>query len=304
MMSISNFTGVSKHESLQQGLVAQSASNTSGLIVVLSADEFYRQSKERLKSHPGMNHFLLHAASSSIHSHFSDKQTIAIMSGLDSWEGSALFLPNGRLYLSSEVSEQTLYNLSTCLQEKEVKLTSVLASSESVERFASLWGKLTLQFPVRENLYFAYEAQRFLPSCGTPGFLRRADINDLETIDKFGAEFEKENNCHISDQMRLELIKKGLEERAFYLWIDHAIVSMVRSANPTTEGLEITYGYTPPEFRGHGYSPALLSNTTNSILQEGLKYCVIFTDKENPVTNKIYPRCGYEKVGELLSVSY
>jgi predicted GNAT family acetyltransferase len=55
--------------------------------------------------------------------------------------------------------------------------------------------------------------------------------------------------------------------------------------------------YTPVEERGHGYASANVAAISARALDAGALACMLFADKANPTSNKIYQAIGYRPVG-------
>ena len=51
--------------------------------------------------------------------------------------------------------------------------------------------------------------------------------------------------------------------------------------------------YTPPDCRRRGYASSLVAAITQQQLDEGRRFCFLFTDFANPTSNKIYQAVGY-----------
>jgi predicted GNAT family acetyltransferase len=71
---------------------------------------------------------------------------------------------------------------------------------------------------------------------------------------------------------------------------------MVGSTGPTPNGIRIGPVYTPPELRGRGYASACTAAVSQLLLDEGRKFCFLYTDLANPTSNKIYQDIGYTAV--------
>lgn len=56
--------------------------------------------------------------------------------------------------------------------------------------------------------------------------------------------------------------------------------------------------YTPPEHRGHGYGAAVTTAASQLAVRAGADAVVLFADVDNPVSNRIYRRIGFEAVAE------
>ena len=55
--------------------------------------------------------------------------------------------------------------------------------------------------------------------------------------------------------------------------------------------------YTPPQARGRGYATSLVASLSQYLLDQGRPGCTLFTNLANPISNKIYERIGYRRVG-------
>jgi hypothetical protein len=62
--------------------------------------------------------------------------------------------------------------------------------------------------------------------------------------------------------------------------------------------------YTPPELRGRGYATALTAELSQRLLDQGRRFCFLFTDLTNPTSNAIYERIGYVRVAESAMVAF
>lgn len=73
-------------------------------------------------------------------------------------------------------------------------------------------------------------------------------------------------------------------------------VSMARKAGKTPNGNFINLVFTPKTLRRRGYATECVAKLCKLILDEGNKYCFLFTDLSNPTSNSIYQKIGYQPV--------
>lgn len=94
-----------------------------------------------------------------------------------------------------------------------------------------------------------------------------------------------------------------IEQGQVWLWEDdRGAVVHVTAHNPPAFGVaRVGPVYTPPEHRGHGYARAAVAQVTRRLLDEGLRVC-LFTDVDNPTSNRVYESIGYRPVGEQASM--
>lgn len=81
-------------------------------------------------------------------------------------------------------------------------------------------------------------------------------------------------------------------------------VSITGATGPTPNGIRIGPVYTPPELRRHGYATALVAAVTQLLLDEGRRFCFLFTDLANPTSNAIYQRIGYRPVSDASAIDF
>jgi predicted GNAT family acetyltransferase len=66
----------------------------------------------------------------------------------------------------------------------------------------------------------------------------------------------------------------------------------------------IGHVYSPEEYRRKGYATAVVQKLSEYILQNGFRYCGLFTDKANPTSNHIYSKIGYEPSTQFTSLRF
>jgi len=54
--------------------------------------------------------------------------------------------------------------------------------------------------------------------------------------------------------------------------------------------------YTPPEIGRRGYATECVAKLSKHLLEEGNKFCFLFTDLMNRISNSIYQKIGYRPV--------
>ena len=73
-----------------------------------------------------------------------------------------------------------------------------------------------------------------------------------------------------------------------FLWLSVPVGGVVR----------VSAVYTPPELRGRGYASACVAGASARALAAGADTCVLYTDRSNPTSNRIYQRIGYRPVDD------
>ena len=98
-----------------------------------------------------------------------------------------------------------------------------------------------------------------------------------------------------------ECIKPELIQNEGYynLHLAKVPVSLAICMGTTPNGTRISFVYTPPQHRSKGYASSCVAALSQSLLDQGRKYCFLFTDLANPTSNHIYQAIGYQAVGDM-----
>jgi hypothetical protein len=86
-----------------------------------------------------------------------------------------------------------------------------------------------------------------------------------------------------------------LVQKTIYVWDDNGPVSLVAVQPAVAGAVRIGPVYTPPEHRRHGYAGIAVAELSRRALAAGAHTCMLFTDLDNPTSNKIYFQLGYRR---------
>ena len=109
--------------------------------------------------------------------------------------------------------------------------------------------------------------------------------------------------CHaIYDPNRLQKdITAMLANNDLYVLTDRgAVVTMGRLQRKLPDGRAVGVIYTPPEYRGHGYSTCCTKQLTRRVFEAGYAYAYLYAEADNPVSNHVYAKLGYEKTDDFV----
>ena len=81
-------------------------------------------------------------------------------------------------------------------------------------------------------------------------------------------------------------------------------MSLVGWGAPTPNGVRIGPVYTPHELRGRGYASALTAWVSAERLELGRSFCFLYTNLDNPTSNRIYMDIGYEPVCDSFEYTF
>ena len=173
----------------------------------------------------------------------------------------------------------------------------VNAPPEVAQRFAQTWSQLTGQPHAPEMTLCAYRLERLRPFTWATGQLRQATESDLPLVSQWCTAFSEAalgNSPAASKDWASDQIHQG----HVFLWEDGDPVSMGCRIGQTTNGFRISIVYTPPDYRRKGYGKTCTAALTQRLLDDGQRYCFLYADKKNAVTNRMYEAIGYELMGE------
>jgi uncharacterized protein len=93
--------------------------------------------------------------------------------------------------------------------------------------------------------------------------------------------------------------------RHLVLWeVEGTPVSMAGYSGSTPNGIRVAPVYTPPKNRGKGFAGACVAALSQKLLDDGRKFCFLYTDLANPTSNHIYQTIGYEPVADATVYSF
>jgi hypothetical protein len=72
----------------------------------------------------------------------------------------------------------------------------------------------------------------------------------------------------------------------------------------TLHGVRLGYVFTPRDRRRRGYAGALTAALSQHLLDQGARFCVLYTDLANPTSNALYPRVGYRPLCDELELEF
>jgi len=181
-------------------------------------------------------------------------------------------------------------------------LPGVVGPKAPAAEFAELWQETT-GAPARVEIeQRCFRADHVDAPANVSGVMRDYEPRDRDVavrwMDAFVAEAlhgpEPESSEAFVDHRDAD------PEAGLVLWEDAGEpVSFAGFGGRTPNGIRIGPVYTPPELRGRGYASALTAELTQRLLDEGRRFCFLFTDLANPTSNTIYQRIGYRPVSDV-----
>lgn len=183
-------------------------------------------------------------------------------------------------------------------------LPGVLGPREEARYFSRVWcGPRALSFrPAMDQRIYRLD-HLAEPDPWPEGRMRAAGEPDKPVIIEWLRRFFEETRMPVrdSDLVAGRLVSAG----DMYLWVVEGIeVSMAGITGQTPHGARIGFVYTPPAQRGKGHGTAITAALTRKLLEEGKRFCFLFTDASNSTSNRIYQRLGYRAVADVVDFQF
>ncbi len=254
----------------------------------LDAQAFLARAQGYLAEREAENVLMLGVASSATeveHALTVNRGGVCVMAALQS--GANLILSRGQPGAVEALAEQLSLDTSS--------LPGVMGPVRTTESFLANWHARTgheTRFQMHSRVH---ELTEVIPPRRPTGLFRRAALTDVEPLarwaDALNIELRSEDPPSAEQSVRRRI---GLGR--MYVWDNGGPVSMAACDGPTPRGIRINFVYTPPEHRARGYASACVADLSQLLLDEGRKFCALFTDLANPVSNRLYARLGYRPI--------
>ena len=198
---------------------------------------------------------------------------------------------------------KTIDVLVDALGKTKPGIPGVLGFKEGAKRFVELWCKTNnanSKISLNERLY---KLEKVAPdTLGNKKFIKATDAY-YKIILQWGREFILEALPDRTPEMierSLGHLKEDIDEgRIFLLFDNDEPVSMARKAGKSPNGNALNMVYTPPHLRRKGYATECVAKLSKFLLEEGNKYCFLFTDLSNPTSKSIYQKIGYRPIMDV-----
>jgi uncharacterized protein len=150
-----------------------------------------------------------------------------------------------------------------------------------------------------------YVLQQVKKPASQRGVLRPAQMSDMAMLCQWFVRFCEDVRLPESAEKATQAVQEAIANQQIYVWmISGEPVSMARWARPTKTNVTIGWVYTPQEKRKHGYASDCVAALTQQLLDSGYKTVSLYTDLDNPTSNKIYTEIGYEPVMDSMLLQF
>jgi uncharacterized protein len=186
------------------------------------------------------------------------------------------------------------------LIDNKIEIPGVIGPIKIATRFAEQWEKMnksSIKVSMNQRLYRLDKVNE-VEVC--EGRFRVAVSGDLDTAAEWTYDFTAEALEGISMEAATAHAEYSIRESILYLWEDGVPVSIASKAKSTKNGVVLNLVYTPLELRGKGYATNCVAALSQKLLNDGYKFCSLFTDLSNPTSNDIYSKIGYNPIADFI----
>jgi predicted GNAT family acetyltransferase len=215
---------------------------------------------------------------------------------------AALMTPPFNVVLSWTDDPDAIPAIAGELTRARLDIPGITAPPEIAQAFAKAWAGPRGQVAERTMAERIYRLEQVTPPRGVPGTMRIAGRHDRELLRAWTHAFLLEALGRPDEKEARDVVDGALRTgtRTFYLWEhDGRPVSMAGVTGPTPHGIRVGPVYTPRADRGHGFGSAVTAAASQAQLDQGRRFVFLFTDLDNPTSNKIYQAIGYEPVIDI-----
>jgi predicted GNAT family acetyltransferase len=230
---------------------------------------------------------------------------MALVENHDEVEAVALMTPPHNLIISWTADDSTLDAIARELHVKSVAVPGVNSSADIARKFALKWSELsgpTFRVQMAQRIY---QLSRVTNETRAAGRLREPNQSDEALLREWRAAFSIDAEGMDPGQAREAAALPLPHSRRLLLWeVEGTVVSMAGYSGPTPNGIRVAWVYTPPENRGKGFAGACVAALSQKLLEGGRKFCFLYTDLANPISNHVYQKIGYEPVTDATVYSF
>ncbi|KAB8331986.1 GNAT family N-acetyltransferase [Scytonema tolypothrichoides VB-61278] len=277
------------------------------------ASQFYERVKDYLLSQEALHILLLRICNTLIHhpQRYDCQPYLATVEMDGNIVAVAIRTPPRRLLLSKAqklvaveaIAERLCRSIAQDLHSHEEELPGVSGLAAEAFAFAQSWQAITGHSYRLSTQLRIHQLDKVQSISGSSGYLRLATEDEhLLLLDWYKAFVIEAFGSLQGDEERS--LEHYLSQKTLYVWQDEVPVSMACGKVSTPNGGLIGPVYTPKDYRRKGYATSCVAALSQTLLDQGCRYCFLFTDLANPTSNHIYKTIGYQTVADWNDYSF
>lgn len=152
---------------------------------------------------------------------------------------------------------------------------------------------LSFMKPIAQQIHALSETPTYP---GARGYARQVGPADSALLADWITDFSGEAAPHDPIPPRQELEARAGAGQYWFWIVDDEPVSMAGIARRTRHAAAIAPVFTPVRERGRGYAGSVTATVVERIFAEGRKTACLYTDLNNPASNRCYLKIGFKRV--------
>lgn len=188
---------------------------------------------------------------------------------------------------------------------EQPRITGVNGVRPVAEAFAEAWERHTGEVRRADHVQRLYRLDTLTPSGPVSrGWARTATTADRDLLLSWYAAFGRDTGALPEDEVA-RAVDDRLSHHGALLWeVDGEPVATAAVSRTVADTVRVSFVYTPPELRGHGYGGAVTAAVSRAARSAGAERVLLFTDLANPTSNALYQRIGYRPVEDHLLLTF
>lgn len=136
------------------------------------------------------------------------------------------------------------------------------------------------------------------------GKMTYLDENKIELYTDLGLGLSQSYNdgMAVNEDLMRSSILTSIKCKNIFQWVDNNEVCSICRGHIIEEIPTIDFFYTPESKRGLRYGTSLVHKITSNLLRDEVDSCFLTADGNNPKSNSIFQKIGYQKISEYLKV--
>jgi len=274
------------------------------IVEEIDVENFLKSNEDILLKNESRNNLMLGLADSILHSKRSSETPLFYTVRRDSQIcGQAIRTNPDKPLILAEMDNNTVSFLANELKRKNVELDGAVGPIETAKFFSSIWSGSS-KVGMHQGIY---QLDNVIHPDYEGGSMVLAEDKHFDLVREFSFGFIKdcfpgENKENEAD----EAAARNIKNKTLFLWknLSGEFVSMAANNRESKNGATISWVYTPPQHRNHGYGSKIVASLSQKMLNNGKAFCNLFTDLLNPTSNSIYQKVGYKKIGESMHFKF
>jgi predicted GNAT family acetyltransferase len=206
---------------------------------------------------------------------------------------------------AAEFSLEEIQQLAGLLDDKLEEIPGFIGEKDLTNQLAKEMTNLRKRIPYIQMNQRLYRLDDIEKTPADNGKLKRMELVNLPLVKEWVYQFCIDINEPMSKEDAEVKAKDLIERGRVYGWeVDGEIGSMANASRPTKTNITVNFVFTPLSERKKGYASSCVSAVTELMLNNGYKTTSLYTDLDNPTSNKIYMEIGYKPIVDSIVIHF